>query len=40
MNNLKSNKSDMTDQDRSYLRSFYKKDIEKLQQLVNFDLSD
>ena len=38
--NLKSKKLDMNQEDRSYLQSFYKEDIEKLQQLVAFDLSD
>ena len=38
--NLKSNKSNINQEDRLYLQSFYKDDIEKLQQLVTFDLSD
>ena len=40
MENLKSKKSDMNPEDRSYLQSLYKDDIQKLQQLVSFDLSD
>ncbi len=40
MENLKSKKSGMNPEDRSYLQSLYKDDIQKLQQLVSFDLSD
>ena len=38
--NLKSEKTEMKQEDRFYLQSLYKDDIKKLQDIVTFDLSD
>ena len=38
--NIKSEKLDMSNQARTYLQSFFKEDIGKLQQIVPFDIND